>query len=72
VFLSAFFVRRLCQLENENMLNGEVISAMLLNLVASPGPLTWEPEELNLKLLTGQASAIFWQFLSPAQWLAGV
>ena len=29
--------------------------------------LALEPEELNLKLLTGQASAIFWQFLSPAQ-----
>ena len=32
--------------------------------------LTLEPEELNLKLLTGQASAIFWQFLTPAQRLA--
>jgi aminopeptidase N len=31
-----------------------------------PPDLHLEPEELNLKLLTGQASAIFWQFLSPA------
>jgi aminopeptidase N len=32
--------------------------------VAQPGDP--QPEELNLKLLTGQTSAIFWQFLSPA------
>ncbi|GAA3971997.1 M1 family aminopeptidase [Hymenobacter antarcticus] len=53
----------------ENMLNGEVIKPLaLLNLYRQA--LTQEPEELNLKLLTGQASAIFWQFLSPAQRLA--
>lgn len=53
----------------ENMLNGQVIRPLaLLNVYRRA--LTLEPEELNLKLLTGQASAIFWQFLTPAQRLA--
>ena len=50
----------------ENMLNGQVIRPLaLLNVYRKD--LALEPEELNLKLLTGQASAIFWQFLTPAQ-----
>ena len=50
----------------ENMLNGQAFSpAQLLDFVRRN--LTREPEELNLKLLTGQASAVFWQFLTPAQ-----
>ncbi|MET4075828.1 M1 family aminopeptidase [Hymenobacter sp. UYCo722] len=50
----------------ENMLNGQVIRPLaLLNFYRQT--LALEPEELNLKLLTGQASAIFWQFLTPAQ-----
>ena len=50
----------------ENMLNGQVIRPLaLLNVYRQA--LAREPEELNLKLLTGQASAIFWQFLTPAQ-----
>jgi aminopeptidase N len=53
----------------ENMLNGQVIKPQeLLNVYRQA--LTREPEELNLKLLTGQASDIFWHFLSPAQRLA--
>jgi len=50
----------------ENMLNGRGNTPLTL-LNAYRQALTREPEELNLKLLTGQASAIFWQFLSPAQ-----
>jgi aminopeptidase N len=50
----------------ENMLNGQAITPLAL-LNAYRAALPREPEELNLKLLTGQASAIFWQFLSPAQ-----
>ncbi|UOQ55701.1 M1 family aminopeptidase [Hymenobacter cellulosivorans] len=50
----------------ENMLRGVVVKPMEL-LDAYRQVLTREPEELNLKLLTGQASVIFWQFLSPAQ-----
>ncbi|MFD2718911.1 M1 family aminopeptidase [Hymenobacter monticola] len=50
----------------ENMLRGEATAPLQL-LGAYRQALTREPEELNLKLLTGQASAIFWQFLSPAQ-----
>ena len=50
----------------ENMLNGQAITPLTL-LDAYRAALTREPEELNLKLLTGQVSAIFWQFLSPAQ-----
>ncbi|MBF9221720.1 M1 family aminopeptidase [Hymenobacter ruricola] len=51
----------------ENMLRGEAAIAPLKLLTAYRQALALEPEELNLKLLTGQASAIFWQFLSPAQ-----
>ncbi|WP_201979736.1 M1 family aminopeptidase [Hymenobacter rubidus] len=50
----------------ENMLNGQVITPLEL-LTTYRQALAREPEELNLKLLTGQASAIFWQFLTPAQ-----
>ncbi|OWP64074.1 aminopeptidase [Hymenobacter amundsenii] len=50
----------------ENMLRGEVVKPLEL-LTTYRQALTREPEELNLKLLTGQASAIFWQFLTPAQ-----
>ena len=50
----------------ENMLNGQVIKPQEL-LAVYRQALTREPEELNLKLLTGQASDIFWHFLSPAQ-----
>jgi aminopeptidase N len=50
----------------ENMLNGSDITPLKL-LNAYRQTLALEPEELNLKLLTGQASAIFWQFLTPAQ-----
>jgi len=50
----------------ENMLRGAVVAPQEL-LAVYRQALTREPEELNLKLLTGQASAIFWQFLSPAQ-----
>ena len=53
----------------ENMLNGQVTRPLVL-LDVYRHALTLEPEELNLKLLTGQASAIFWQFLTPAQRLA--
>ena len=50
----------------ENMLNGQALSpTQLLGFVRRT--LGREPEELNLKLLTGQASAVFWQFLTPAQ-----
>lgn len=50
----------------ENMLRGEGSKPLEL-LAAYRAALTREPEELNLKLLTGQASAVFWQFLTPAQ-----
>jgi aminopeptidase N len=53
----------------ENMLNGQVIKPLEL-LMAYRQAIAREPEELNLKLLTGQASAVFWQFLTPAQRLA--
>ena len=50
----------------ENMLNGQDLSpAQLLGFVRHN--LNYEPEELNLKLLTTQASAVFWQFRTPAQ-----
>ena len=55
----------------ENMLNGKVIGPLALLKVYRQA-LTHEPEELNLKLLTGQTSDIFWHFLSPAQRLAVV
>ncbi|MDQ2769963.1 MAG: M1 family aminopeptidase [Bacteroidota bacterium] len=54
----------------ENMLRSEAISPLEL-LTAYRQALTREPEELNLKLLTGQVSALFWQFLTPAQRRAG-
>ena len=50
----------------ENMLKGQVATPLQL-LTAYRTALAREPEELNLKLLTGQASAVFWQFLTPAQ-----
>ena len=50
----------------ENMLNGQALSPAQL-LALNRQAFTREPEELNLKLLTGQASAVFWQFLTPAQ-----
>ncbi len=50
----------------ENMLNGQALTPAQL-LAACQLALTREPEELNLKLLTSQLSAVFWQFLSPAQ-----
>ena len=53
----------------ENMLNGQVIKPQALLGVCRQA-LTREPEELNLKLLTGQVSDIFWHFISPAQRLA--
>ncbi|MBH8558535.1 aminopeptidase [Hymenobacter sp. BT442] len=53
----------------ENMLRGEENTPLEL-LTAYRQSLASEPEELNLKLLTGQASAIFWEFLTPAQRLA--
>ncbi|MGY3088153.1 aminopeptidase N [Hymenobacter sp. UYAg731] len=53
----------------ENMLNGQVIKPQKL-LTLYRQALALEPEELNLKLLTGQASGIFWQFLTPAQRLS--
>ena len=50
----------------ESMLNGQALSpAQLLGFVRQN--LGREPEELNLKLLTGQASAVFWQFLTSVQ-----
>ncbi|WP_242917695.1 M1 family aminopeptidase [Pontibacter liquoris] len=50
----------------ENMLNGRYIKpAQLLQLYR--GGLAKETEELNLKLLTGQLSDIYWKLLLPAQ-----
>nr|WP_245849623.1 M1 family aminopeptidase [Hymenobacter crusticola] len=46
----------------ENMLNGRVIAPKQL-LDVYRQLLTKEPEELNLKLLTGQVSEIYWKFL---------
>ena len=53
----------------ENMLNGQVLRPLALLAVCRQA-LTREPEELNLKLLAGQATDIFWHFLRPAQRLA--
>ncbi|HEX8506998.1 MAG TPA: M1 family aminopeptidase [Hymenobacter sp.] len=50
----------------ENMLNGQATKPLEL-LTVYRQALTREPEELNLKLLTGQVSDIFWHLLSPAQ-----
>ncbi len=50
----------------ENMLNSRSIQPrQLLDLYRSG--LGQEPEELNLKLMTGQLSDIFWRFLPPAE-----
>ncbi|WP_089320450.1 M1 family metallopeptidase [Pontibacter ummariensis] len=49
----------------ENMLNGRSITpTRLLNLYRSG--LSQEQEELNLKLMTGQLSTIYWDLLKPA------
>jgi aminopeptidase N len=48
----------------ENMLNARGISPRQLLDTYRRG-LTRETEELNLKLLTGQLSEIYWQFLTP-------
>jgi aminopeptidase N len=50
----------------ENMLNGRGITPRLLLDTYRRG-IGREPEELNLKLLTGQLSDIYWKFLSPAE-----
>lgn len=50
----------------ENMQNGRAISPkQLLDFYRKS--LTQEPEELNLKLITGQLSDIFWRFLPAAE-----
>ncbi|WP_276496336.1 M1 family metallopeptidase [Pontibacter litorisediminis] len=50
----------------ENMLNGRSLSPEQLLSFYQKG-LTQEQEELNIKLLTGQLSDLYWVFLSPAQ-----
>nr|WP_229755324.1 M1 family aminopeptidase [Hymenobacter cavernae] len=50
----------------ENMLNGRVVAPRQL-LDAYRQLLTKEPEELNLKLLTGQMSELYWKFLLPQE-----
>ncbi|GAB2534155.1 M1 family aminopeptidase [Rufibacter soli] len=50
----------------ENMLNGRSVSPSALLEFSRKG-LTQEPEELNLKLLTGHLSDIFWRLLTPQQ-----
>ncbi|WP_210463060.1 M1 family metallopeptidase [Rufibacter roseolus] len=50
----------------ENMQNGRGVSAQQL-LDFYRGGLSKEPEELNVKLMTGQLSDIFWRFLPAAQ-----
>jgi aminopeptidase N len=50
----------------ENMLRGESVTPSAL-LAAYQRQLTEEDTDLNIKLLTGQLSAIFWQFLKPAE-----
>lgn len=50
----------------ENMLNGRtLVPRQLLDLYRQVLPK--EPEELNIKLLTGQTTDIFWKLLTPAQ-----
>ncbi|SHM00866.1 M1 family aminopeptidase [Hymenobacter psychrotolerans] len=50
----------------ENMLNGRTLAPrQLLDLYRRVLP--QEPEELNIKLLTGQTTDIFWKLLTPAQ-----
>ncbi len=51
---------------HENMLNGQVLAPAQLLAICRQN-FTREPEELNLRLLTTQASDIFWKLLSPAQ-----
>ncbi|PTX18385.1 aminopeptidase N [Pontibacter mucosus] len=50
----------------ENMLNGRGLTPAQLLSFYQKG-LTQEQEELNIKLMTGQLSDIYWVFLSPAQ-----
>ncbi|MDX5422194.1 MAG: M1 family aminopeptidase [Hymenobacteraceae bacterium] len=50
----------------ENMLNGRGVTPQQLIALYRKG-LTEEKEELNLKLLTGQLSDIYWQFTLPAE-----
>ncbi|MGV3539626.1 MAG: M1 family metallopeptidase [Rufibacter sp.] len=50
----------------ENMLNGRAVKPQPLLHLYRNG-LTQETEELNLKLLTGQMTDIYWSFLTPAQ-----
>ncbi|WP_266206004.1 M1 family metallopeptidase [Pontibacter kalidii] len=50
----------------ENMLNGRSLTPQQLLSFYQKG-LTQEQEELNIKLLTGQLSDLYWVFLSPAQ-----
>ena len=49
----------------ENMLRGQALTPAQLLAVDRRG-LTAEPEELNLRLLTGQLGTLFWQFTRPA------
>lgn len=49
----------------ENMLNGKLKPEELLSHLSSR--LVAEKEELNLRLITGQLSEIFWHFLLPVQ-----
>ncbi|MGI4835446.1 MAG: M1 family metallopeptidase [Janthinobacterium lividum] len=53
----------------ENMLRGEGSSPRQL-LAAYVAQLPHEDAELNIKLLTNQLGAMYWQFLSPAERLA--
>ncbi|PIQ20670.1 MAG: aminopeptidase, partial [Cytophagales bacterium CG18_big_fil_WC_8_21_14_2_50_42_9] len=48
----------------ENMLNGRAVNPQAL-LTIYRAALTREPEELNLKLLTGYLSDIYWRLLKP-------
>ncbi|HEX8348397.1 MAG TPA: aminopeptidase, partial [Hymenobacter sp.] len=50
----------------ENMLNGRGLAPRQL-LDVYRQALTQEPEELNLKLLTGQTTDIYWKFLKPQE-----
>jgi aminopeptidase N len=49
----------------ENMLNGRTVTPKQLLGIYRKG-LAKETEELNLKLLTGQLSDIYWKFMTPA------
>jgi len=53
----------------ENMLNGRALAPRQL-LDVYRQLLTKEPEELNLKQLTGQMSEIYWKFMLPQERLA--